>query len=78
MTDIDEEALDWQGEPVDCAVCDHRDLLREGRCQLRRACVHDRYASRVHRFFSQTIPIRREPEEIGITFETLEEKIYEA
>ncbi|MFA7243398.1 MAG: 4Fe4S-binding leucine-rich repeat protein, partial [Sulfuricellaceae bacterium] len=59
MADI-EEALDWQGEPVACAACDHRDLLAEGKCQLRRACVHDRYASRIHRFFSWNPELARE------------------
>ncbi|WP_395666763.1 4Fe4S-binding leucine-rich repeat protein [Methylocella sp.] len=48
-TDID-EALDWLGEPVLCETCAH--LERKGsRCQPLKACVHDRYARRVDRFF---------------------------
>ncbi|MHB0986003.1 MAG: 4Fe4S-binding leucine-rich repeat protein [Sulfuricella sp.] len=50
MNDI-KETLDWEGKPVSCSACEHRDLLAEGRCQLRRACVHDRYARRIDRFF---------------------------
>jgi hypothetical protein len=50
-TDI-EEARDWQGLEVDCSLCPHRDLLEIGRCELRKACVQDRYARRIDRFFA--------------------------
>jgi hypothetical protein len=48
--DID-EARDWQGEEVDCGSCAHRALLDQGKCELRKACVQDRYARRIDRFF---------------------------
>ncbi len=50
MTDID-EAIDWLGQPVSCEACVHRDLLAQGLCKLKRACVRDRYARRIDRFF---------------------------
>ena len=50
MNDID-EAKDWRGNDIDCNACDHRDLRAQGRCQLKRACVQDRYARRIDRFF---------------------------
>ena len=50
MTDID-EALDWRGEVVECGSCAHRDLLAWQRCRPLKACVHDRYARRIDRFF---------------------------
>ena len=46
-----EEARDWQGELLDCAQCEQRGLLTDGRCHLGHACVHDRYARRIDRFF---------------------------
>ena len=46
-------ALDWQGAPVVCAGCAHAGLLEKARCQPLRACVHDRYARRIERFFKQ-------------------------
>lgn len=52
MTDDIDEAIDWQGREIDCASCAHRDLLDEGRCKLKHACVHDRYARRIDRFFN--------------------------
>lgn len=51
-TDID-EARDWQGNDIDCASCPHRDLLAAGRCESKKACVKDRYARRLERFFQQ-------------------------
>jgi tetratricopeptide (TPR) repeat protein len=45
------EAIDWEGNPVNCAACPHRDLLAEGHCRLQHACVQDRYARRIDRFF---------------------------
>ena len=48
--DID-EAIDWQGNEIACDACDNRALLGEGRCQMKHACVNDRYARRIDRFF---------------------------
>ena len=65
--DID-EALDWLGRPVDCKTCRYADRLAEGKCQPLKACVHDRYAKRIQRFFQwneiwrskiSTIPISK-------------------
>lgn len=46
-----EEACDWQGNLLDCGRCEQREGLTEGRCHLGHACVHDRYARRIDRFF---------------------------
>ena len=46
-----EEARDWRGVEVDCAACPHKELLAAKRCELRKACVQDRYARRIDRFF---------------------------
>lgn len=51
MDEID-EARDWQGNEIDCAACAHQDLLSAGLCRLKHACVHDRYARRIDRFFN--------------------------
>ena len=52
-TDEDDgiSARDFRGNEVRCDSCVHRDLLAQKRCQLQRACVHDRYARRIDRFF---------------------------
>ena len=50
MADID-EAIDWLGCAISCDDCAHQDLLAKARCQLKHACVHDRYARRIDRFF---------------------------
>jgi len=47
MTDID-EAIDWRGNTVDCVPCPHNG---QAKCSLLRACVQDRYARRIDRFF---------------------------
>ncbi|WP_292529133.1 4Fe4S-binding leucine-rich repeat protein [Methylocystis sp.] len=52
MTREIDEARDWRGLDIDCAHCAHRDLLVAARCELRKACVHDRYARRIDRFFN--------------------------
>ena len=52
MSDDIDEALDWQGQEVDCASCAHRELLASGGCRLKHACVNDRYARRIDRFFN--------------------------
>lgn len=46
------EAIDWLGQPLDCARCRNADLLAAGRCKPAHACVFDRYAKRIARFFS--------------------------
>src|SRR5271165_2643762 len=50
MTDID-EAIDWQGHQISCEGCPHLALSAEQLCVLKHACVHDRYARRIDRFF---------------------------
>lgn len=45
-------AVDWQGAALDCAACSHRALLAAGRCKPGQACVADRYAKRIDRFFA--------------------------
>ena len=52
MTGDIDEAIDWQGRQVDCGPCAHRGLNEGGRCALKHACVRDRYARRIDRFFS--------------------------
>lgn len=51
MTREIDEARDWRGLEIECRSCAHADLLARGRCALRKACVHDRYARRIDRFF---------------------------
>jgi hypothetical protein len=51
MTDDIGKAVDWEGREVECGVCPHRELLDSGRCALKHACVNDRYARRIARFF---------------------------
>jgi len=51
MDDID-EARDWRGEEIDCVGCAHQNLSCAGGCRLKHACVHDRYARRIDRFFN--------------------------
>ena len=53
MTHDIDEARDWRGNDIDCRACAHRDLRAQGRCALKRACVEDRYARRIDRFFDQ-------------------------
>ena len=43
--------VDWEGAPLDCASCQFRARLAQGQCGLGWACVHDRYAKRIERFF---------------------------
>ncbi len=52
MNDDIEETIDWRGEPVDCATCAHLDRNATGKCRLSHACVNDRYARRIDRFFN--------------------------
>src|SRR5579883_1408942 len=52
MSDDIDEARDWQGKEVDCAACTHVELRTAGGCRLMHACVNDRYARRIDRFFN--------------------------
>ena len=52
MTSDIDEAVDWQGNEVNCEACIHRGLAAQGRCVLKHACVQDRYARRIERFFA--------------------------
>ena len=52
MTDDIDEAVDWQGRAVNCTGCAHQALNRAGGCRLKHACVNDRYARRIDRFFN--------------------------
>jgi hypothetical protein len=52
MTNDIDEARDWQGNQVECAICAHRALNDAGGCRLKHACVNDRYARRIDRFFN--------------------------
>lgn len=49
-TEID-EARDWHGNLLDCSACERYSSQAEGRCRLGHACVYDRYARRIDRFF---------------------------
>ena len=51
MDDID-EARDWRGNEIDCGGCRHQALKEAQFCRLKHACVHDRYARRIDRFFN--------------------------
>ena len=45
------ESKDWLGNELSCADCLHAPLAATGGCQPRHACVQDRYARRIDRFF---------------------------
>src|SRR5271167_2571309 len=51
MTNDIDEARDWLGSEIDCGSCAHRELSATGGCRLKHACVNDRYARRIDRFF---------------------------
>ena len=57
--DID-ESRDWQGQLLECARCERQIGQLEGHCQLGHACVHDRYARRIDRFFRWNPDLARE------------------
>lgn len=59
-TDNIDESVDWRGLPVDCAACAHRDRLAADKCKPLRACVHDRYARRIDRFFDWNPDLARD------------------
>lgn len=46
-----DERIDWRGQAIACDTCAHAALAREGRCRPGHACVEDRYARRIDRFF---------------------------
>lgn len=52
MTEII-DAIDWQGRPVSCTGCEHEMLQAASGCRLLHACVRDRYALRIDRFFTR-------------------------
>src|SRR5271166_80788 len=43
--------VDWQGKPLDCARCPVTQGENRALCKLGHACVEDRYARRIDRFF---------------------------
>src|SRR5271169_1704650 len=47
------ETLDWQGNEINCSTCENAGLLAGGGCKPMQACVHDRYAKRIYRFFAK-------------------------
>jgi HEAT repeat protein len=51
MTTDSEPAKDWQGNDLRCADCANHALSQTERCRLQHACVEDRYAKRIDRFF---------------------------
>jgi len=51
MRNEEDEARDWQGEELTCVGCQYEALMQEGKCQLKQACVFDRYMRRIDRFF---------------------------
>lgn len=46
-----DERIDWRGEAISCNGCAHAAMVAIGRCQPGHACVEDRYARRIDRFF---------------------------
>jgi len=46
-----DERIDWRGEPIACSGCIHSAMANLVRCQPGHACVEDRYARRIDRFF---------------------------
>lgn len=49
--DPGDERIDWRGDPVRCDACAQRLLLFVRKCEPGHACVEDRYARRIDRFF---------------------------
>ncbi len=50
-TEPGDERIDWRGQPIDCSRCVHIDVRDAGGCRPGHACVEDRYARRIDRFF---------------------------
>jgi len=46
-----DERIDWRGQAIDCASCVHFGMRDAGGCRAGHACVEDRYARRIDRFF---------------------------
>jgi len=44
-------AVDWQGRTLDCESCPNAGFNQAGRCRAGYACVFDRYAKRIDRYF---------------------------
>ncbi|WP_245591283.1 4Fe4S-binding leucine-rich repeat protein [Derxia gummosa] len=44
-------AIDWQEQPIDCPSCEYQTWVAESRCEPGHACINDRYARRIDRFF---------------------------
>ena len=53
MTSDIKETLDWQGNDIDCTACAFEGLRSENKCEPGKACVEDRYARRIDRFFER-------------------------
>ncbi|MDH2404689.1 4Fe4S-binding leucine-rich repeat protein [Bradyrhizobium sp. SSUT18] len=51
MVDDIDKALDWEGNRLDCASCEHLALSGIGGCRLKHACVNDRCPRGIERFF---------------------------
>jgi HEAT repeat protein len=51
MTNDIDEPRDWRGCEICCETCTHHNLLSRGQCAPKKACVQDRYARRIDRFF---------------------------
>ncbi|HET9953486.1 MAG TPA: 4Fe4S-binding leucine-rich repeat protein, partial [Polyangiaceae bacterium] len=45
-------AVDWQGNPIRCEDCPCHRAEARAQCEPRHACVQDRYALRISRFFT--------------------------
>lgn len=52
-TDQEIPLVDWEGRAIDCALCSTRSSAQTAqlRCEPGHACVEDRYAKRIDRFF---------------------------
>ncbi|MGY3424219.1 hypothetical protein ACVWZW_004694 [Bradyrhizobium sp. F1.13.4] len=51
MVDDIDKTLDWEGNRLDCASCEHLALSGIGGCRLKHACVNDRCPRGIERFF---------------------------
>ena len=49
---VEDETVDWLGNPVSCRDCAHEENRRAGMCDLGRTCVNDRRGKRIDRFFA--------------------------
>jgi len=43
--------IDWQETPINCSECNYLGWIEQGRCEPGHACINDRYARRIERFF---------------------------